>query len=229
MLWILTIIVVHVIHDSDSHSVIQLCSRNHDSAPHCLLRPWLYSRNGDWIPAMSRIPFPHLSSFVTINISRDIPIIIQTHLTQTETHERRSYHPITEQNRENQDVVDWDRELWCRDLRAIMINIFKSIDKLQINQDVVVCGDRKSWHCDPRTIMTERNASSLPDMPYSEKLWISGKIISTWYLWTRGEMINSTRNQSLLESPCLTCPMQTLRYSLLTFSILYPVSSLKMF
>ena len=129
MLWILTIIVVHVIHDSDSHSVIQLCSRNHDSAPRCLLRPWLYSRNGDWIPAMSRIPFPHLSSFVTINISRDIPIIIQTHLTQTETHERRSYHPITEQNRENQDVVDWDRELWCRDLGAIVINIFKSIDK----------------------------------------------------------------------------------------------------
>ena len=45
------------------------------------------------------------------------------------TQERRSYHPITEQNRENQDVVDWDRELWCRDLRAIVIKIFKSIDK----------------------------------------------------------------------------------------------------
>ena len=128
MLWILTIIVVHVIHDSVSHSVIQLCSRNHDPTPRCLLRPWLYSRNGDWIPAMARIPFPHLSSFVTINIGGDTPITIQTHLTQTETHERRSYHPITEQNREDQDVVDWNRELWCCNLRAIVIKIFKSID-----------------------------------------------------------------------------------------------------
>ena len=121
---------------------------------------------------------------------------------------------------ENYDVVILG-QLWSTSSNQLT--------RLQINRDVVVCGDRKSWHCDPRTIMTERNASSLPDMPYSEKLWISGKIISTWYLWTRGEMINSTRNQSLLESPCLTCPMQTLRYSLLTFSILYPVSSLKMF
>ena len=165
MLWILTIIVVHVIHDSVSHSVIQLCSRNHDPTPRCLLRPWLYSRNGDWISAMARIPFPHLSSFVTINIGGDTPITIQTHLTQTETHGRRSYQLLNKTERikmwwietENYDVVILG-QLWSKSSNQLTTR--------QINQDVVLCGNRKLRHSDTQTIMTERNASSLPDMPY---------------------------------------------------------------
>ena len=128
-------------------SVIQLCVLEttilfHAAAMTLLTKWWLNSSDGQ-----DSLPTP--LSFVTINIGGDAPIIIQTDRTQTETHEKISYHSINKTERESrcgglrQRIMiswSWGNCNWYLQLTRIRIDFTMWWIVEPENCDIVILG-----------------------------------------------------------------------------------------